>query len=136
MSHSSRRALLSALLLGAAFGLGCGDLNKGPRGVRGPGAEVKEAFPGQVVQLYAEVVDDEGDPLTYAWTQESPAEPVGTFSDTTVPSPTWTAPAVSEETSFRLQLRVDDDDGNALEGSTNVLVRPRLPASHAPGASR
>lgn len=127
MSRSIHRALLPLLLLGAALGLGCGGLNKGPQGIRGPGAEVSEAFPGTVVQLYAEVIDEEGDPLTYAWTQDFPTEPVGTFSDPSIPSPTWTAPEVSEETTFRLTLVVRDDDSNAIKGTVAVLVRPRIP---------
>lgn len=127
MSRSFHRALLPMLLLGAALGLGCGGLNKGPQGIRGPGAEESEAFPGTVVQLYSEVVDEEGDPLTFSWTQELPTEPAGTFSDPSIPSPTWTAPEVSEETQFRLTLVVRDDDGNAIKGSALVLVRPRVP---------
>jgi hypothetical protein len=125
MSRSSRRTVLSGLLLWAALGMGCGgDRNLAPQGVRGPRAAVSEAIPGQVVQLEAEVVDREGDPLTYKWTQ-TPPEPAGTFSDASQSSPTWTAPEVSAATSFRLKLRVEDDDDNVLEGTTNVLVRPR-----------
>lgn len=124
MSRSSRRAWLSGLLLGASLALGCGEFNQGPEGVVGPRAKVSEANPGQVVELEAEVVDHEGDPLTYQWTQ-IPAEPAGTFSDPTLPSPTWTAPQVTTVTTFRLKLRVEDDDGGALEGSTNVKVSPR-----------
>jgi len=126
MSRASRQALLSGLLLWTALGAGCDGRNLGPQGVLGPRAKSPEAFPGQVVELEAEVVDPEGDPLTYKWTQ-IPAEPAGTFSDATLSSPTWTAPELTETIRFRLTLRVEDDDGNVLEGSTNVTVRPRIP---------
>jgi hypothetical protein len=130
MSRSSRRTVLSGLLLWAALGVGCGvsERNLAPQGVLGPRARVSEANPGQVVQLEAEVVDREGDPLTFQWTQ-TPVEPAGTFSDAAQSSPTWTAPEVATATSFRLKLRVEDDDGNVLEGTTNVLVRPRAPSN-------
>jgi hypothetical protein len=94
-------------------------------GVRGPDVTVKEANPGQVIPLVAEVTDPEGDPLTYRWTQ-SPAEPAGTFSDPTIPEPTWTAPQVTAPTTFRLTLRVEELNGSVLEGHDNVTVRPRI----------
>lgn len=125
MSRSSSRAVLSGLLLWATLGVGCsGERNLGPEGVRGPDAKVSEANPGQAVELLAEVVDPEGDPLTYKWTQ-SPVEPAGTFSDPTIPEPTWTAPQVTEPTTFRLTLRVEELNGSVLVGHTNVTVRPR-----------
>lgn len=125
MSRSSRRAVLSGLMLWAALGVGCGgERNLGPVGVRGPDVTVKEANPGQVIPLVAEVMDPEGDPLTYRWTQ-SPVEPAGTFSDPTIPEPTWTAPQVTAPITFRLTLRVEELNGAVLEGYDNVTVRPR-----------
>jgi hypothetical protein len=89
---------------------------------------VTDALPGQVVQLELQVVDDEGDPLTYRWTQ-APAEPAGTFSDPTVPEPTWTAPEVTQATYFTLKLMVADDHDNTVVSSVSITVRPRTPAN-------
>lgn len=123
MLRSSPRVLLSGLLLWAALGVGCGQPNQNPKGLRGPGAAVSEAASGQRVPLYSEAEDPEGDPITYTWTQTDPTTPAGTFSDDHAASPTWTAPVVDADKTFTLQLRVEDDHGNAIEGFVHVLVR-------------
>jgi hypothetical protein len=127
MLRSTRRAMLSGLLLGTALGAGCGGnpLNTPPRGTYGPRARASEAFSGEVVYLATEVVDDEGDPITFVWSQLAPTEPQGTFSDTSVSSPTWTAPVVTQPTYFTLQLLVSDDHENTIQGKVGITVRPR-----------
>jgi hypothetical protein len=122
MVRSSRLALGPGLLLWVVLGLGCIEpLNTTPRGLDGPRADVSEAVPGQVVHLEAVVVDAEGDPLTFRWTQ-LPESPAGAFSDTAIASPTWTAPPVAETTNFILTMKVSDDHQNAIVGTVSVRV--------------
>lgn len=136
MLRSSRLACVSGLLLCALLGVGCGEpLNTPPKGIRGPLARVAEAVPGQVVQLEVEVVDEEGDPLTYQWSQALPASPQGTFSDAAIGSPTWTAPEVSEDTDFFLELLVSDDHDNVIQGELIIRVRKPTSSGQVPEAA-
>lgn len=64
--------------------------------------------------------DTDGDALTYSWTQ-SPAAPAGTFTGTGA-SRTWTAPIVSANTTFALQVTVSDGKGGSTQATTNVAV--------------
>lgn len=59
-----------------------------------------------LVTLDGSGVDSQGDPLTYQWTQS--AGPLVTLSSTTDPRPTFTAPAVSQQTELRFELTVSD----------------------------
>ncbi len=82
-----------------------------------------EVSSGNAVALTLDVADPDGDALTYAWTQ-SPASPAGTFSDASAANPTWTAPEVTGETSFQLNVAVADERGGSARGSTVVKVLP------------
>jgi hypothetical protein len=75
------------------------------------------------VALTLDVSDPDGDALTHAWTQ-SPASPAGTFSDATAANPTWTAPEVTGQTSFQLNIAVADGRGGSARGSVVVKVLP------------
>ena len=69
---------------------------------------------------------DAGDILTYAWASSAG----GTFSSTTILSPTWVAPTVARDTSITLTLTVND--GTI---STSATVTVSVTANHAPTAS-
>src|SRR5262249_50671690 len=59
----------------------------------------------------------------YAWTQISPATPLGTFSSRTLRNPTWTAPAVSADTTFTLQVTVTDGQGASTTATCQLTVK-------------
>jgi hypothetical protein len=86
---------------------------------------------GNPVALTLEVTDPNGDTLTYSWTQ-SPASPAGTFNDTSTANPTWTAPQVTAETPFQLDVAVADGKGGNAQGSVVVKVMPAFPGNRAP----
>lgn len=124
------RVAIAPLLLVGGLEMGCGS-NEAPKFSQGPSAAGEEVAPGAPVQLSAEATDADGDALRYAWRQE-PAEPAGTFSDAATPSPTWTAPRVTQEVSFQLVARVTDPEGASVEGGTTVRVRPATQPNVAP----
>lgn len=64
--------------------------------------------------------DSDGDALTYAWTQ-SPAAPAGTFTGTGE-TRTWTAPILSSNTTFTLQVTVSDGKGGSTQKTVDVAV--------------
>lgn len=66
--------------------------------------------------------DPDGDSLGYAWTQTSPATPLGSFSSRTVRNPTWTAPAVAADTVFTFDVAITDGQGGSTTGSCQVSV--------------
>ena len=89
---------------------------------------------GAVVTLTATVSDTESSnsDLTYAWTA-TPNQ--GTFSSTTVASPTWTAPAATATAqSVTLTLVVTDPGGLEATDSETVTVQAQIPNT-APSVS-
>jgi len=66
--------------------------------------------------------DPDGDPLTYTWTQ-SPFAPLGAFNDETGATRTWTAPLLSRDTAFVLNVTVSDGKGGTAQGSVQVRVK-------------
>ena len=50
----------------------------------------------------------------------------GTFDDTATDDPTWTAPAVTEETDYVLTLSVDDGVADAVVRTVTMTVKPPL----------
>ncbi|MFL5394293.1 MAG: PKD domain-containing protein, partial [Myxococcales bacterium] len=69
-----------------------------------------------VVQLHGAGIDPDGDAITYAWTQVSPAKPVVALSSATDAAPFFTAPEVDNDTTFVFELAVRD--GSATSTST------------------
>ncbi|MBU8896072.1 hypothetical protein KRR26_10675 [Corallococcus sp. M34] len=128
--------LVVALALGGLVATGCNSDpkpqpgNAAPR-LSGPTAPSDEFASGDRVALSLTATDQEGDTLTYAWTQE-PAVPAGTFSSTTEASPTWSAPSVTQDTSFVLTVSVSDGKDGVSKGSVKVLVHAAPILNRAP----
>ena len=62
---------------------------------------------GDVVTLSGAATDHDGDPITYAWSQTSPDSPLIAFVNSSAPSTTFVAPAVTGDTTFTLTLTAD-----------------------------
>jgi len=78
--------------------------------------------------------DPDGDTLSYAWTQTSPASPQGSFSSRTVRNPVWTAPSVAQDTVFTFQVSVNDGEGGAASPTCQVTVT-HLTVNRSPNVS-
>ncbi|KFE62234.1 PKD domain-containing protein [Hyalangium minutum] len=126
-------SLASFVLIGL-WATACGDdqdSNNQIPVLTGPFVQTADVTSGTAVELSLEATDADGDSLTYEWVQ-TPASPAGAFSDATLPDPTWTAPDVTEATSFQLGVAVSDGKGGTARRSVTVLVRPRPPENRAP----
>lgn len=116
MPHSAWRGVVALLLLGVA----CGP----PTIVEGPRA-APSVRPQQAVQLHVRAVDAAStELLAYAWAQE-PAQPAGRFDNPAARAPTWTAPAVTQPSTFTLRVSVVDRLGQRTQGTVKVLVSPQ-----------
>lgn len=115
MPHSAWKGVVALLVLGVA----CGPptITEGPRAVA-------SARPQQAVQLHVRAVDAAStELLAYAWTQE-PAQPAGRFDSASARAPTWTAPAVTQPSTFTLRVTVVDRLGQRTQGTVRVEVNP------------
>lgn len=130
------RRLLSLVVLtvlSGSLGFGCGGdeendppppaENKSPT-LTGPTAQSSQVSSGAAVTLSVTASDADGDTLTHAWEQTSPASPAGTFSSTTAAAPTWTAPTVTASTAFTLRVTVSDGNGGSAQGTVTITVSP------------
>ncbi len=106
-------------------------VNEAPVLSQSPEASPSAVTGSAPVTLTVIATDADGDPLTYAWTQE-PASPAGTFSDSSVANPTWTAPVVGSATSFTLHVQVSDGRGGTVQGQVSVDVAPPVPENIPP----
>ncbi len=82
---------------------------------------------GTVVTLNGSGTDEDGDPLTYQWTQLSGAGVL--LSDATAPSPTFTAPATKDALVFR--LTVDDGDITSAPSDVTITINNNAPTANA-----
>ena len=73
----------------------------------------KIVFSGKTVTLIGDATDQDGDPMTYAWTCDS-----GSLSNPSILNPVFTAPVVSSETTVSCNLVASDSKG----GSGNDYV--------------
>jgi K319-like protein/Big-like domain-containing protein len=85
---------------------------------------------GKSTSLAVKAGDDDGDALTYSWTQ-TPATPEGRFSTGTGANRTWTAPSVTGDMTFTLQVTVSDGKGGEAHSSVEVSVK-NVPENHPP----
>ena len=80
------------------------------------------AFAGGTIILSATVTDSDNDPLTYTWSQTDGV--MGTFNDTTIANPIFTASDTTGQ--VRLQLVVDDLRGGMVSDDLTITVEPDL----------
>jgi VCBS repeat-containing protein len=78
---------------------------------------------GNTTSLNVTAFDPDGDVLSFAWQQNTPATPTGVFSAPTAASTTWTATGVAADTSFTLQVSVTDPQGAAATCQVSVTVK-------------
>jgi hypothetical protein len=86
----------------------------------------------QATALSVTASDPTGDPLTYAWSQVSPASPQGSFNDAATATPLWTAPLLSTQATFKLQVTVSDNKGGSAVSTVDVVVENVASANRAP----
>ncbi|WP_375765016.1 Ig-like domain-containing protein [Archangium gephyra] len=86
---------------------------------------------GSATSLSVTASDMDGDELTYTWTQV-PAAPAGTFGGGTGATRTWTAPFLSSNTSFTLQVTVSDGWGGSAQATVDVAVANVPSLNHPP----
>ena len=98
-------------------------VNTPPTLTAGPSASATTINEQTSVNLSVSATDADGDPLTYAWTQVSPASPVGSFSSSSVANPSWTAPDVNANTTYRLRVTVSDGQGGNTQGTVDITVQ-------------
>ncbi len=115
--------LAGALGCGSSSGSGGNNPSTNHAPSANPGATSTAVLMGQSTQLQSHALDQDGDALTYSWTQTSPTTPQGTFSSTTSESPTWTAPTVSATTPFTLAVTVSDGKGGTTTGDVTVFAK-------------
>jgi hypothetical protein len=97
--------------------------NAWPVATQVTGTPSGQVAPGGVVSLDVAAVEPDNDALTYSWADDCG----GSFSDTTVRSPTWTAPA---STGAVCKVTVDLNDGRG--GSTTGQLGINLGLPHIP----
>jgi hypothetical protein len=97
--------------------------NSPPTITAGPSASSTTIDEQTSVTLSVTAFDADGDPLTYTWTQTSPASPMGIFSSTSVANPTWTAPDVTASGTYTLRVTISDGPGGNVQGSVNITVQ-------------
>ena len=96
----------------------------------GPDQTVDE---GDTVTLSGTASDSDNDPLTYMWTHDS-ILPI-TLADDTALSTTFTAPAVTQDTTVIFTLAVSDDTDSATD-TVSVTITDTTPGSIPPAVQR
>ena len=96
----------------------------------GPDQTVDE---GDTVTLSGTASDSDNDPLTYMWTHDSDL-PI-TLADDTALSTTFTAPAVTQDTTVTFTLAVSDDTDSVTD-TVSVTITDTTPGSIPPAVQR
>jgi hypothetical protein len=115
--------------------LGCesyGACEAPPTVTAGPTATPPTVDEGVSTSLSVSATDPEGDPLSFSWSQVSPASPSGTFSDAGAQNPTWTAPLVAADSDFALRVVVSDGRGGRAQKDLVLTVKN---VNHPPSIS-
>ena len=102
------------------------DTNSSPTVNAGPDQTVDE---GDTVTLSGTASDSDNDPLTYMWTHDS-ILPI-TLADDTALSTTFTAPAVTQDTTVIFTLAVSDDTDSATD-TVSVTITDTTPSNTQP----
>ena len=91
----------------------------------GPDGTPNPVVPGGDVSLSVDAVDSFGHTLTFAWTSTCTGVPPGTFNNSTLRTPTWTAPAnaTGATQTCVLKVVVNDGHGTTKTASFNETVR-------------
>ena len=95
--------------------------NTSPQISAGPTATPATISVGQTSSLSVSATDANGDPLTYAWVASG-----GSISGSGA-TVTFTPPAVTSTTSFRIDVNVTDGRGGSVTGFVNVSVTGSVP---------
>ena len=82
------------------------------------------------VSLSWKASDDDGDSLTYTWSQ-SPTDPPITFASQGSSPTTFTAPSVNSDTRFTLTLTANDGIGDVTDSLTILVKNNRPPVVEA-----
>ena len=77
---------------------------------------------GDTVTLSGFAMDPDGDPITYAWLQTGSAATRITFANASAPLTTFTAPAVTGDTTFTITLTADGG-GQSVEDTLKITVK-------------
>jgi hypothetical protein len=104
-----------------------GVVNRPPVFTAVPTASATDLDEQTSIRLSVEAMDPDNDRLTYTWEWKDLTglgEPVpGTFSDTSVPNPTWTAPDIHRwDREYMLSVTVSDGRGGIAKGAVYIIV--------------
>ena len=93
-----------------------------------PSGTPNPVVPGGIVDLSVDAVDSFGHTLTFAWTSTCTGLPPGAFNNSTLQTPTWTAPAnaTGATQTCVLKVVVNDGHGTTKTASINETV-PSVP---------
>ncbi len=99
--------------------------NAPPSITAGPSGDVSAAVAGDTVALTVTATDLDGDTLTYAWTQVSPAS-AGVFGTPGSRTTSFSIPELAADTDFVLRVAVDDGVNPPV--TADVTIAGRVPS--------